>query len=213
MFHRRHDESFGSFRMNDAEVKRSIIDRDNLPPMFPTHRHSSQFWEQLGRAIASFGFLEDTLRRAYFAFTGTRPVAPEDAERAVKEWGAQLERIMTEQLWNLAEKFGEAASSNPNNSTENIEELVSAIKEAAVLRNVLCHGSWMVPDQDGKSLPRFTRRDRKSKELVVFEGKVDVEYLLQLQAHVTDLICSVIDTVTHMGYKFPGGAGPGKPIM
>lgn len=28
-----------------------------------------------------------------------------------------------------------------------------------------------------------------------------------------DLICSVIDTVTHLGWQPPEGAGPGKPIM
>ena len=197
----------------DGEVKRAITDRNGLPPQWPTHRHTPEFWEHLGRAIASFGFLEDTLRRGIFAFTGTRPIPPEEAEKAVAEWGKQLERIMTAQLWNLAKEFEDAANSNPNNSTENIGELVATIKEAASLRNTLCHGSWMVPDNEGKSLPRFTKKDRATGKLVQFESKVDIEFLSQVQAHVTDLICSVIDTVTHMGYQFPGGAGPGKPVV
>ena len=199
--------------MDDEEaVVRAVTDRKSLPKMFPTHRHDPEFWEHLGRAIASFGFLEDTLKKAYFSFTGTTPVAPEDLERAVEQWGKRLEKIMIMQLRNLAVEFEGAATSNPNNSTENISELVADIKKAAEIRNILCHGSWMLPDNEGKSLPRFSKKDRATGQIVQFADKIGIEYLSQVQAHVTDLICSVVDTVTHMGYEFPGGAGPGKPI-
>ena len=194
---------------DDESVVRAIIDRKRLPKMFPTHRHAPEFWEHLGRAIASFGFLEDTLKKAYFSFTGTTPVAPEGAERAVEQWGKRLEKVVTMQLWNLANEFEGAATANPTRSTENIGELVADIKKAAELRNILCHGSWMLPDNEGKSLPRFSKKDRATGEIVQFADKIGIEYLSQVQSHVTDLICSVIDTVTHMGYQFPGGAGSG----
>lgn len=189
---------------------RTIIDRDSLPKRFPTHLHDPEFWEHLGRAIASFGFLEDTLRRAYLVFTGTTLVALEEAEQEVKKWGAKLESIMTMQLWNLAKDFESAVNANPNSSTVNINELVADIKKAAELRNILCHGSWMLPDNEGRSLPRFSKKDRATGKIVQFADKIGIEHLSQVQAHVTDLICSVIDTVTHMGYQFPGGAGPGR---
>jgi hypothetical protein len=35
------------------------IDQNGVPPQFPTHLHSSVFWEHLGRAVATFGFLEE----------------------------------------------------------------------------------------------------------------------------------------------------------
>jgi hypothetical protein len=197
---------------DDKSVNRAIIDRKSLPEMFPTHQHAPEFWEHLGRAIASFGFLEDTLKKAYFAFTGTTPVAPKDAEKAVEQWGKKLEKIMTMQLWNLANEFEVAATANPSCSTENVGELVADIKKVAELRNILCHGSWMLPDNEGKSLPRFSKKHRVTGKIVPSTDKIGIEYLSQVQAHVTDLICSVVDTVTHMGYQFPGGAGPGKPI-
>ncbi|MDB5552871.1 MAG: uncharacterized protein JWL86_2855 [Rhizobium sp.] len=194
--------------MNGDEVNRSIIDRDKLPSRFPTHRHSPQFWEQLGRAIATYGFLEEVLGKAIFAFTATRNYSPDEIDAAYQAWLPQLEQALTDQLWKLAESYGRAARHNPATTTENIHDLVEDIKKAAVIRNVLCHGSWQTPNANGASVPLFVNRQKQ-----VFDVAIDIAYLDQVRAHVSDLACSVIDTVTHMGWQFPGGAGPGKPIM
>jgi hypothetical protein len=194
--------------MNANEMKRSIIDRNKLPLLFPTHRHSAQFWEQLGRTIGSYGFLEEALGKAIFAFTATRDYSPEEIDAAYQAWLPQLERALTDQLWNLAESYGAAARNNPATTTENVDELIEHIKKATVIRNVLCHGSWRAPDANGASVPFFVNRQNQ-----VFDTAIDIAYLKQVQAHVVDLSCSVIDSVTHMGWQFPGGAGPGKSIM
>lgn len=194
--------------MNDNEVNRSIIDWDNLPVNFPTHRHSPEFWEQLGRTVATFGFLEEVLGKAIFAFTATRNYSAEEFDEAYQAWLPQLERALTDQLWNLAESYGKAARDNPATTTTNIDELIENIKKATVIRNVLCHGSWRTPDAKGASVPLFINRQKQK-----FDTAIDLAYLKQVQAHVAELACSVVDTVTHMGWQFPGGAGPGKPIM
>lgn len=194
--------------MSNDEVNRAIINRGKLPPMFPTHGHSAEFWEQLGRTIAAFGFLEEVLGKAIFAFIATRQYSPEEIDAAYQAWLPQLERALTDQLWNLAESFGKAARDNPATTTENIGELIEDLKKATVIRNVLCHGSWRLPDANGASVPLFINRKKEK-----FDTAIDLAYLKQVQAHVVDLICSVIDAVTHMGWQFPGGAGPGKPIM
>ncbi len=175
--------------------------------MFPTHRHSPEFWEHLGRAIASFGFLEEVLGKAIFAFTATRHYSDEEIDAAYEAWLPKLERALTDQLYNLAESYGKAARDNPDTTTGNINDLVEDIKEAAVIRNVLCHGSWRSPDAGGSSVPLFVNRQKE-----IFETPINVAYLQQIQRGVADLTCSVVDTVTHMGWQFPGGAGPGKPI-
>jgi len=46
------------------ELKRCVVNRDALPKMYPTHRHEPIFWENLGRVVATFGFLEETLAKA-----------------------------------------------------------------------------------------------------------------------------------------------------
>lgn len=194
--------------MNDAKVNRSIIDRANLPPVFPTHMQPPQFWEQLGRTIATYGFLEEILGKAIFAFTATRNYSSQEIDLAYQAWLPQLERALTDQLWNLAESYRKAARENPATTTENLDELVGEIKKATVIRNVLCHGSWRPPNADGAAVPLFVNRQKQ-----VFDTAIDITYLTQVQAHVAELACSVIDTVTHMGWQFPGGAGPGKLIL
>jgi len=75
------------------------------------------------------------------------------------------------------------------------------------MRNVLCHGSWRKPNEEGGSVPFFV-----NKQMMVFDTAVDIAFLQQTQAHVAELACAVINSVTHMGWQFPGGAGLGKPI-
>ena len=194
--------------MNDEDqVNRTIIDRANLPPMFPTHRHEPEFWEHLGRAIATFGFLEEVLGKAIFAFTATRRYGADEIDAAYEAWLPKLERALTDQLVNLAEAYGKSTLDHPETTTENVVKLVEDIRGAAVIRNVLCHGSWRTPDASGRSVPLFVNRRKE-----IFETAINVEYLQQVQADVAALTCSVVDTVKHMGWQFPGGAGPGKRI-
>lgn len=194
---------------NDGTLKQIIVDLDGLPALFPTHKHSPEFWEYLGRTIATFGYLEEVLGKAIFAFTATRRYAADEIDAAFQTWLPQLERALTDPLSNLAESYEKSVRENPASIIENVSELVHMIKETGKIRNVLCHASWRAPDTDGKSFPLFVAQ--KSKE--VFETKIDIAFLRQVQCHVVELICAVINSVTQMGWQFPGSTGPGKPIL
>jgi hypothetical protein len=84
----------------------SEIDRSRLNPQFPTQFHEAELWEQLGRTVAAFGFLEDVLVKAIFAFTGMREYKDEDVPKALDKWRKQLEAAITGTLWPLAEAYG-----------------------------------------------------------------------------------------------------------
>ncbi len=193
--------------MCEEELSRSIIDRSSLPLKFPTHRHEPEFWEQLGRTIATYGFLEEVLGKAIFAFTATRRYKADEIGAAYDAWLPKLERALTDQLVNLAEAYGKATRDHPDTFTENVADLVEAIKAAAVIRNMLCHGSWRTPDTNGASVPLFVNRQKE-----IFDTSIDIAYLEQVQTNVAELVCNVVDTVLQMGWQFPGGAGSGKPI-
>ena len=175
--------------------------------MFPTHKHEPLFWECLGRAVATFGFLEETLGKAIFAFTATKPYSETEVQNAYESWLTKLEGVLSDQLWNLIETYGKAVKEHPGATIENLDELLNQLKHAAKIRNVICHGSWQLPDSKGASIPFFVNRQQER-----FETAVDINFLTQLQKHVAELICGVINTVTHMGWQFPGSNGPGAVI-
>jgi len=88
---------------NAPEHKRFVVDITNLPPLFPTHRHSAVFWENLGRTIATFGFLEEVLGKAIFAFSATTPYPESEVEAAFEKWLPTLERALIDPAWKMGD--------------------------------------------------------------------------------------------------------------
>jgi len=194
---------------SDIEPRRYVTAPQNLPSEFPTQAHSSEFWEALGRTVATLGFLENVLGRAIFAITGTTelPEDPAKAEAALKDWPRTLERALSDPLGGLIDSFGKAVRENAKTTITNLDLLLDQLKQAAGLRNVLCHGFWQMPDTAGRSVPFFVNR-----RIEVFETPVDVDFLNQVRSATVEMACGVINIVTHMGYQFPGSGGPGKPV-
>lgn len=188
-------------------IKRYAINLDKLPKLYPTHTHEPLFWESLGRAIATFGFLEEVLAKAIFAFTATKPYSAEEIQKAMAEWLPKLQNSLSDQLWNLIESYGKSVREHPEANFENFDEILNNLKDASKIRNVICHGSWRTPNFEGASVPFFVNRRQE-----IFDTAIDVSFLIQLQKHVSELICAVINTVTYMGWQFPGSNGPGKSI-
>jgi len=175
---------------------------------YPTHLHSAEFWEALGRTIATFGFLEETLGKAIFSFTATRQIPEDELEAEYERWLPTLERALSDSLGSLIDTYGSAVRTNNSATISNLDELLEDLRAASTLRNILCHGSWRTPDDQGRSIPLFV--DRRNQ---VFQGAIDVAYVQQVQQHVAKLVCDVINTVTHMGWQFPGSGGPGISIL
>lgn len=193
--------------MNENDINRFLIDQEQLPEKFPTHQHQSEFWESLGRAVGTFGFLEEVIGKAIFALSGTRPYEEDEIKSAYEKWLPKLERSLYDQLGGLIDSFGKAAREHPKLTINNIDELLMDLKEASKMRNVLCHGSWRSPDNSGASLPLFVNR-----QMEIFDTKVDCAFLNQVQMHAASLACEVINIVTHIGFQFPGSSGPGVEI-
>ena len=194
--------------MNEKpDRKPHVIDIGQLPVGYPTQRHDPAFWEHLGRTVATFGFLEEVLGRAIFSFTGTKPYAESEVEAAYAAWLPKLEHALTDALGKLIDSFGKAVNDHPNATIENLDDLLSDLRKASAIRNVLCHGSWRLPDSQGASVPFFVNTQK-----MIFDSAVDIAFLKQTQRHAAELACAVVNTVTHMGWQFPGSAGPGEPI-
>lgn len=185
-----------------------MTDHKNLPPHYPTHKHSAEFWESLGRTVATFGFLEEILGKAIFSFTATRRIPENKLEEEYDNWLPTLEKALNDPLGGLIDCYGGAVRANSSATITNLNELLEDLRKASAVRNVLCHGSWGVPDDQGRSIPLYV--DKKNR---VFQTPIDVPYLQQVQRHAVELACAVINTVTHMGWQFPGSRGPGNPVF
>lgn len=115
---------------------------------YPTHAHPSEFWGELGRTVATFGFLEDALVKAYFAITGTTShewETEEEAKAAREKWGEQLSLAMADTLVPLAQKYAAAVRRNKTANFAGVDALEASIKKAAESRNALCHGFRGMP--------------------------------------------------------------------
>lgn len=194
-------------RLKYTEVKGYVINQAGLPLGYPTHAHDPSFWEALGRAVATFGFLEEVLLKAIFALAMTKPYSESELEAAYAAWLPKITRSLSDPLGNLIDTYGKAAREHPHAHVEGLDELLADLRAACVIRNAICHGSWHVPDSLGRSVPFYV-----SKQGEIFETAVDCTFLHQLQKSTSDLACAVINTVTRMGWQFPSSGGPGRII-
>ncbi len=138
------------------EPNRSVVAFNQLPPNFPTQAHAPAFWEALGRAVATFGFLEETLGKAIFAYTGMREIPEEQITAAYEKWKLTLEHALSDTLGSLIDTYSKAVRDHGGATIENFDVLIDHLREAGRLRNVLCHGSWnKKPDAEGRSIPFF----------------------------------------------------------
>lgn len=180
-----------------------IADIENLPEQWPTHRHSAEFWEYLGRAVATFSFLEEVLGKAILSFEGNRSITENEYEEEKENFQKKLEKAAYDTLNPLIKSYMESAKKHCDSNgpiTEIcINDLTEKLREVATHRNVLCHGSWRTPDEQGRSTPFFV-----NKKLEVFDTPIDVNFLKQTQEHTAELAYKVIETVTAMGWEFPG---------
>ena len=98
IWHQKPTATEGRRIAQDDGIIRVIVDAGRLPPRWPTHAHLPEFWEELGRTVATFGFFEEVLAKAVFAYTGTRRYAPEDIEKVYVEWASKVEHVFSDTL-------------------------------------------------------------------------------------------------------------------
>ena len=132
----------------------------------------------LGRAVATFGFLEEVLGKARFSFTATRSYNEAEIQQAYTEWLSRLERALIDPLGNLIDAYGKAARDHQDAAIDNLDDLLGDLRKNVEiqLRNILCHGSWRLPDTSGASNPFFVNRQ---KEMV--DSAMDRQFVDQVQ--------------------------------
>lgn len=169
-------------------------------PYWPTNYHEPEFWEALGRAIATISLLEETLKKSIYVITGARKVSNEDRENEeFKAWLKGLETTISNPLSSLIKRYEEAVRKNEKFLTTDFESLLKELQGLKEWRNILCHGSWRPPNDDGKSCPIFVKKNGD-----IFRGEIDLDLLRNIRVESAKMICILMNNITSNGFQFPG---------
>ena len=195
-------------------MQQQVSDHKKLPTNWPTHKGSAAFWEELGRAVACFGFLEDTLTRTYFALTATRRYkCPEEVEKRFEKWKIPLELSITDSLGSLVIKIDEAFKDDDRISEGTRSAVVDRLNEVRVWRNALCHGTWDSFAENGDSAHlRFFRKTQDGPEQLSNKHLQRLE-ITQIRRATAEVTSHLINIVTSNGLQFPGSTSPGRTIL
>ena len=137
-----------------------------VPDGWPTYELPADLCEELGRTIATFGFLEYVIKRAVLELS--RP-AETISDSVYKEWERSLEISATAAMKWLTGRLEELLEPDSRLSQERVTRIVEVIREKADLRNALCHGTWTQydPASGDATLQYFPRNDPRHSQFVL----------------------------------------------
>ncbi len=176
------------------------LDRAIFHPDWPLSRDNSAFWEELGKAVAAFGYLENTLVSACYSLTPP-PADPRNirAEQipAHLQWYAEVEAFRADSLHVLAGRFDKLLRKDGRVPHTVRDELRKRLEELRHWRNSLCHGAWFGFSGDGDGV--LSHYTMKNKQVTQFPPMVSLKDLAELRARVVDAIVTVEEAASVAG--------------
>ena len=179
----------------------------HVPDEWPTHLCPPELWEEFGRSIATFGFLEDVIKRACLAVSyPSGNITEQDSTK----WEQSLELSVSDPMGRLADRLAKDLKPDAHLSQDQVTGIINGLKDRAELRNALCHGTWTDYDPvTGLATLRFFPRNewRKHNEFSLSRSK-----LARIRRETTDVTRELIGAVVSKGIQFPGSSSPGNPV-
>lgn len=182
----------------------------SAPDDWPTHKGKPAFWEEVGRAVATFGFLEDMIPRFLLAFEGSKPGIDYTHDEVVA-WVRSLERSLSDPLGALILKLERAFREDDRVSEETSKAVVDLLKELRSRRNALCHGAWIGFDDVGTAQLRYFVRNEDGKTVLQSE-QLSKEDIAAVRRKTVSLLLKLASIAVSIGIRFPGSRLPGVDI-
>ena len=182
-----------------------------LPPDWPVDQGPADFWQELGKTVAAFGYLEHILASTCYALlaTGARAAALLEADdnAALSEWWKRLVGSQTDSLYRLTRELENVLTEAGLVPRAVREDLVTRLDELRPWRNALCHGAWLSVDENGSA--RLEHVYKYEGLPAGFERSVDVKRLSDLRARTVDVTIRIAEAASVAGpaYTHVGGAG------
>ncbi|MFD1881033.1 hypothetical protein [Paracoccus pacificus] len=168
------------------------------PDDWPTSALPDGFMAELGRTVATFGWLEDNLKRAIFALTATRP-QERITDGMLRDWIRQMNDIADDSLSTLIDQFDAQMRGNPAAGAD--PQLIKDLRAQKDFRNLICHSAWTEAG-DGRFRPDFI--DNRGDK---YDGTLGVEDFIRMRAEVAKSGESVIAIIAATGVSLPGRTG------
>ena len=162
-----------------------------------THKGASEFWEELGRTVATFGFLEIKIAEAIFLLTGTAEQKRELTEEDSLAWIKHIENALSASIGTLIPMLRDAFQKDSRISAEEENHVISKLKNLKQWRNILCHSAWTEFDTDGKGRPLFINWENET-----FDGFLSRHDISAIRYETIELICFIIRTMKSKGIEF-----------
>ncbi len=188
------------------------IDRGVLPPDWPVNQGPAVFWQELGKTVATFGYLEHILASTCYALlaTGERAVTLLEANdhAAMRRWTKRLLRSQTDSMRPLTRELDRVLTETGLVPRAVREDLVARLDELRPWRNALCHGAWLSVAEDGSARLEHLYRDDEDLP-VAFERNVGVKDLSDVRARTVDITIRIAEAASVAGpaYTHMGGVG------
>ncbi len=189
-----------------------IINIEAIPNNFPTHKHESEFWECLGRTVATLGFLEEVLKKAILVFNNRELSVyefnslntgnfPNELEQEIERFNKMIMKSSKSSLGWLKDEFVKSAKKHykTEDGEKHIDSIYNKLDKIQELRNPICHGSWQLPDKQGNSKLFFFNRKHET-----LETAINIDILKQMQKHTAEVACEIINSVSEAELPYPG---------
>ena len=112
------------------------IERSNFPDDWPVNRAAPDFWQELGKTVAAFGYLEHILAQTCYVLLATsgRPAnLPDAGDEAVSRWYKRLMRSQTDSLRGLTDELGRVLAEDGRVPHVVREDLVNRLEDTQAL--------------------------------------------------------------------------------
>ena len=178
--------------------------RWNVPPNWPTNRANAHFWEELGRLVATFGMLEDTLTRTFYVASLKRRIEmTRELGEAEATWRENLEKPLSDTLGEIRVRLENEWRREEGGMPQHREELLGELTALGRERNRLCHGAWVGFGDDDVNTVRFFPKNKEMEG--DHEQQVSMDDLRTMRERAAYCIAALIELVRNeYGVVFPG---------
>lgn len=137
------------------------------------------FAAALGQCVASFGWLEEVIKRAIYALDRAR-LADDLTPEELQAWLTRIGGIADDSMGTLIEQLDAAMRRHPGLRDRN--QITDRLGEIRLYRNLLCHASWRPTDRKTHWHPAFVSAKGEVHDTAMTRADLDAIAQATLEA-------------------------------